>query len=93
MAEAAAVLDGCGFEPVREPACLFLRNCPFSPISGEFTEVVCAMNLSLMRGVISGLGVQGMEAFRAPRPKMCCVVFQPTSGPATDRGHELAEEE
>jgi predicted ArsR family transcriptional regulator len=79
LAEAAAVLNDCGFEAAREDACLCLRNCPFSPLSGQFTEVVCAMNLSLMQGVISGLRVKGMEAALAPSPERCCVVFQPAS--------------
>ena len=79
LAEAAAVLNDCGFEAAREDACLCLRNCPFSPLSGQFTEVVCALNLSLMQGVISGLRVKGMEAALAPSPERCCVVFQPAS--------------
>lgn len=41
LAKAAAVLNDCGFEAAREDACLCLRNCPFSPLSGRFTEVVC----------------------------------------------------
>jgi len=80
LAEAAAVLDDCGFEAVREGGSLCLGNCPCSPLSREFTEVVCRMNLALMEGFSESLRLKGVTPVLAPRPEKCCVVFQPGPG-------------
>jgi predicted ArsR family transcriptional regulator len=76
LGAAARVLFGCGFEATAGPRELVLRNCPFSPLSGEFANVVCAMNRSLMGGVVEGLKVKGIEAALDPREGRCCVVFR-----------------
>lgn len=77
LSEAAGVLDDCGFEAARDGVGLCLGNCPFSPLSQQFTEVVCRMNLSLMEGVAEGLHLRGSAPVLAPSPDRCCVVFQP----------------
>ena len=79
LARAADVLGDSGFGAVWANGTLQLRNCPFSPLSRQFTEVVCHMNLSLMEGVIEGLGVKGVEAVLDPEPERCCVVFRAAS--------------
>jgi len=76
LAEASGVLDDCGYEAERDGARLRLRNCPFSPLSGQYTEVVCRMNLALMQGIVSGLRIKGVEAALDPHPGRCCVVFR-----------------
>jgi hypothetical protein len=42
------------------------------------------MNLSLMRGVVDGLQMSGMEAVLDPQPEMCCVIIRHMK-PAVER--------
>ncbi|MGZ4649472.1 MAG: helix-turn-helix transcriptional regulator [Kineosporiaceae bacterium] len=62
-----------GFEPVRpQPRLLRLRNCPFSRLAESSRELVCGMNLELLRGVVDGIG--GSVAVElAPEAGACCV--------------------
>jgi predicted ArsR family transcriptional regulator len=83
---AAKVLADCGFEAAAGARELLLRNCPFSPLSREYAGVVCRMNLSIMRGVVEGLRVEGIEAALDPRAGQCCVVFRPSGA----SGHRSA---
>ncbi|MFN2591950.1 MAG: helix-turn-helix transcriptional regulator [Candidatus Dormibacteria bacterium] len=74
---ATAVLRENGFEPRTEgDDCLVLGNCPFSPLAGEYTDLVCRANLSLMEGLAAGLRIKGVEPVLDPKPGMCCVTFQ-----------------
>ena len=74
---AATVLDDCGFEPRRgEDGCLVLGNCPFSPLSGQYNDLICHTNLALMQGVVSGLRAKGVEAVLEREPDRCCVTFR-----------------
>jgi predicted ArsR family transcriptional regulator len=75
---AEVLLNACGFEPYRDAdGEIGLRNCPFRPLSTEYCDLVCGMNLSIMRGVVDGLELSGMEAILDPQPEVCCVVFRP----------------
>lgn len=74
---AAAVLRENGFEPRAEAkACLVLGNCPFSPLAGEYMDLVCRANLALMQGLAAGLRIKGVEAVPEPKPGRCCVAFE-----------------
>jgi predicted ArsR family transcriptional regulator len=74
---AAGVLQENGFEPRAEgDDCLVLGNCPFSPLAGEYVDLVCRANLALMQGLASGLRIKGVEAVLERRPGRCCVAFQ-----------------
>jgi predicted ArsR family transcriptional regulator len=66
-------LEGRGYEPRAESGEVVLRNCPFQAVAGDYTEVVCGMNLALMEGVVEGLGLDGMTPVLAPVPGACCV--------------------
>lgn len=80
----SAVLHERGFEPKpSERGGLYLRNCPFDALSADYREVVCPMNLSMMQGVLEGLGASDLEAVLEPKPTMCCVAFRPTTGVRT----------
>src|SRR5207248_5227235 len=80
LEEAEVVLQRNGFEPRLEGAnSLALGNCPFSPLAGEYIELVCGANLALMEGLASGLRVKGVQAVSSPAPGRCCVAFQPTT--------------
>jgi predicted ArsR family transcriptional regulator len=74
---AARALASCGFEPALAPAGqLVLRNCPFASLREGCRDVVCAMNLALIEGVIGGLGLEGVTAKLEPQPDTCCVALR-----------------
>lgn len=69
-----AALDEHGFEPSREPdGGLVLRNCPFHRLARQFTELVCGLNLELLRGVAEGSGDDPHTMVLDPGPGRCCV--------------------
>jgi predicted ArsR family transcriptional regulator len=55
---------------------LVLGNCPFSPVAGEYMDLVCQANLALMRGLASGLQIKGARAVLGREPGRCCVLFE-----------------
>lgn len=71
------VLEERGFEPgpVRGGQWR-LQNCPFDAIAREHRELVCGMNLALMRGMLAELGPAGWRAELAPLERQCCVAFR-----------------
>jgi predicted ArsR family transcriptional regulator len=72
-AAAADVLKTCGYEPRYEDADITLVNCPFHAIAQEYTDLVCGMNLELIRGFVETLEHPTLEARLAPTPGRCCV--------------------
>lgn len=74
---ALEVLTQQGFEPARDAAgVILLRNCPFHALAVECRDLVCGMNLSLLRGVVRGLEGSGLKAVLDPQPGRCCVVLR-----------------
>jgi predicted ArsR family transcriptional regulator len=70
-------LRACGYEPsATTDGGVELRNCPFHRLSREHTELVCGLNLHLVRGVLEATGHPSSRAILAPRPGRCCVVVQ-----------------
>jgi predicted ArsR family transcriptional regulator len=69
------LLAARGYEPYRDGAALRLRNCPFANLSGEFPVLVCAMNLSLIEGLLEGVGEPPGRAVMDPAPGRCCVAI------------------
>jgi predicted ArsR family transcriptional regulator len=69
------VLRDYGFEPYREGNTVYLRNCPFHSLALENPEVVCGMNHSLLRGVLSGLRASGLDARLQPEAGRCCIAI------------------
>ncbi len=77
LKHAEAVLRAYGFEPDRGPEQeIRLRNCPFDALARDYRALVCGMNLSLMQGLIAGLGARRVRAELDPQPGMCCVAFR-----------------
>ncbi|WP_036506672.1 helix-turn-helix transcriptional regulator [Nocardia aobensis] len=73
-----AILSDQGFEPSRDPLnCLRLRNCPFHPLSTQAPGLVCGLNHAYLRGVLSGLKAETLEAVLAPTAGECCVELRP----------------
>jgi predicted ArsR family transcriptional regulator len=70
------VLRDRGFEPQSGDVELRLGNCPFHALSRDYRDVVCPMNLSMMKGVLEGLRARNVEAVLDPQPGMCCVAFR-----------------
>jgi predicted ArsR family transcriptional regulator len=69
------VLHRRGYEPYPDGELLRTRNCPFHAAARRHPDVVCAMNLALLEGVLSGLGDAGHEAVLEPGPGRCCVAI------------------
>ena len=75
------VLEERGFDPQPvEGGAIRLRNCPYDKLSADYRELVCPMNLSMMQGVLEGLGASNLHAVLEWQPGMCCVAFRPTAG-------------
>lgn len=84
---AAAVPDGRnvlwrtlaehGFEPREADHGIRLANCPFHALAGEYTDLVCGMNLHLLTGLLEGLAVPDLNARLDPGPGHCCVRIEP----------------
>jgi predicted ArsR family transcriptional regulator len=71
---ATEALEAHGYEPHRLDQCTVeLRNCPFHTLARRAPEVICAINRSLLEGLLRGFGDQRVEAVLAPRPDACCV--------------------
>lgn len=67
-----------GFEPfVDEAGTIRLRNCPFHEMAQENRELVCELNLRMMRGVSDAVGGADLEPILEPREGTCCVAFRP----------------
>ncbi len=80
VAAACRVLAGRGFEPqVEDDGSIALRNCPFHQLSRSHTELVCGMNLSLLRAAVGEATEVGLEAHLEPSEDRCCVRLRPTS--------------
>lgn len=62
-----------GYEPRSRDSDIHLANCPFDRLAGRHTELVCGMNLALVRGLVEGVGVRGIVPELAPEPGSCCV--------------------
>ena len=69
------VLEEHGYEPRTDTGQITLANCPFHALAQDYTELVCGMNLDLLRGLIEGLGSTDLEARLEPAPGRCCVVL------------------
>jgi predicted ArsR family transcriptional regulator len=62
-----------GFEPCETRDGITLANCPFHALADEETELVCGMNLSLIEGILDGVGATTLHAELEPAPPRCCV--------------------
>jgi len=74
-ANLAEVLTRSGYEPKQGPdGCIHLANCPFHDLLARHVDLVCAMNLHLLRGLIGELGA-GAQARLDPAEGRCCVTI------------------
>jgi predicted ArsR family transcriptional regulator len=56
---------------------IWLRNCPFHELAHQNRGVVCTMNLSLLEGVLAGLGTNEFSPSLEIDSGRCCVVLRP----------------
>jgi predicted ArsR family transcriptional regulator len=70
---ACAVLNSCGYDPREEGDEWVLTNCPFHALAADYRELVCGMNLALIRGLTEEVGASGLDARLDPHPGRCCV--------------------
>ncbi|MPZ85417.1 MAG: transcriptional regulator [Actinophytocola sp.] len=68
-----------GFEPRADGSGVVLGNCPFHRLAESHTELVCGMNLGLVKGLLHGAGDPSLRAELAPTPGHCCVRLTRTS--------------
>ena len=71
--EIIGTLEEHGFEPRVEDDEVLLGNCPFHRLARTHPRLVCAMNLGLIEGMLTGVGERGLRARLDPRPGFCCV--------------------
>lgn len=78
-----AMLDDVGFQPeartLRNERQILLRHCPFRETAIEHEEVVCAVHLGLMQGVLTELGAPIVAARLDPfvEPSLCIAHLRP----------------
>ena len=72
------LLEMYGFEPRAEEGTVRLGNCPFHNLARQHAELVCGMNLHLLKGLLDGLECAAYTARLAPSPDNCCVVLEPS---------------
>ena len=74
--QAEELLQEHGYEPVRcDGGVVRLRNCPFHALAQDQRRLVCGMNLALIEGAVSGLGLQSVQPAHDPQPGYCCVAL------------------
>jgi predicted ArsR family transcriptional regulator len=69
------VLERQGYEPYDDRGVLRLRNCPFHRVARDHVELVCGINVALMRGLTAVLNEEDVDARLDPGPDRCCVAF------------------
>ena len=64
-----------GYEPRLTDDVITLVNCPFHSLAREHPDLVCGMNLDLIRGLLEACGGSGLHARLDPAPGRCCVTL------------------
>ncbi|MGH3552059.1 MAG: helix-turn-helix transcriptional regulator, partial [Mycobacterium sp.] len=84
IASGTGVVDAlcrCGYEPAQSAdGDIELRNCPFHQLAREYPDLVCGLNLQLIRGMLEAAGDQPERAVLVPREGRCCVVVRAAQG-------------
>ena len=71
--ELRTILTEEGYAPVDTAKNeLALRNCPFDALAAESVDLICAMNLALIEGLVQSTAAD-CRARLAPTPDWCCV--------------------
>jgi predicted ArsR family transcriptional regulator len=70
------VLAECGYEPSTTDGTITMANCPFHRAAERHPDLVCAMNLDIIRGLLEVCDHSGLEAELRPSPGRCCVTLR-----------------
>jgi len=70
------VLREQGYRPRVESDRVTLGNCPFRLLAQEYTELMCAMNLTALAETAAAVPEAGASAKLGPEPDRCCVVLR-----------------
>jgi predicted ArsR family transcriptional regulator len=74
LAVTEAALEELGYDPVRQPDGIELRNCPFHELAASHGGLTCAMNQALVAGLLPAIGADELRADGpAEWPGRCCV--------------------
>jgi predicted ArsR family transcriptional regulator len=69
-----------GFEPRTTPdGTVELSNCPFHQLAQQHRDLICGMNLCLVKSAVDNVGDTGLEAALEPQDGRCCVTLRPTN--------------
>ena len=68
-----ATLAERDYEPIMRSGEIRIENCPFQALVEEHRPLVCGMNLLLIEGIISGIGLPRHVARPDRQPDQCCV--------------------
>jgi predicted ArsR family transcriptional regulator len=75
----ADVTETLGFDPYRDSSGnVRLRNCPFDPLSRQYTSLVCGVAQGILTGIVDGLGAEGLVVSREMRTDRCCGIVSST---------------
>ncbi|HEX4777073.1 MAG TPA: transcriptional regulator, partial [Acidimicrobiia bacterium] len=66
-----AVLRARGYEPFDDEGVVRLRNCPFDALAHDHRDLVCGMNLALLSGLVTALGLPEHTVRLDPREGCC----------------------
>ena len=71
-------LRACGYTPVTgDGDGIVMSNCPFHALADRHQDLVCAVNLALVEGLLDGSG-DPRTAHSVPRAGTCCVEIRAT---------------
>jgi predicted ArsR family transcriptional regulator len=74
VALAEDLLREHGYEPLRGVNDeLRLRNCPFRALALRAPDLICAINLGFVSGLVHGIGNDNVDAYLTPTAGACCV--------------------
>jgi predicted ArsR family transcriptional regulator len=63
-----------GYEPqTLESGEQTLRNCIFSELSASHRDLICGMNVALVRGLVGGAHLRSLNVEKRPAEGSCCV--------------------
>lgn len=73
--DAIDILARNGYEPYATDTGIELGNCPFHSLAADHTELVCGLNLDLLRAMVRRLDDRTLRARLDPGPGRCCVTL------------------
>lgn len=67
------VLGSVGYEPREARRAVTLANCPFHEAAETQRDLICGLNLALVKGILRGANCTSAQAALDPEPGRCCV--------------------